>query len=297
VSAARTGVGWFILRGAGFAPARGAGYQAAMSDRVHIERDGAIAHVSLARPDKLNAIDAAMFDALVAAGTSLLADASLRCVVLRGQGRAFCAGLDVASFAAMAGDEAGVSRLLSPAPGSPANRAQETAWIWRRVPVPVIAAIHGACFGGGLQIALGADIRVVGPDAKLSVMEVKWGLIPDMSGPQTLRHLVRADIAKELTFTGRVVDAEEACRIGLATRQADDPVAEATALAQTIARMSPDAIRAGKRVLDESRELPVAEGLGLEATLQRRLIGSPNQIESVMANMQKRAPSFTDPSG
>jgi enoyl-CoA hydratase/carnithine racemase len=263
-----------------------------VNDRVKVEREAGIAHVELARPDKLNAIDGAMFEALVAAGSSLLGDASLRCVVLSGQGRAFCAGLDVSSFVAMAGE---AERLLSLAPGSPANRAQETAWIWRRMPVPVIAAIRGACYGGGLQIALGADIRIVGPDAQLSVMEVKWGLIPDMTGPQTLRGLVRADIAKELTFTGRVVGAEEACRIGLATRQADDPLAEAMAMAQAIAGRSPDAIRYGKRVLDASRELPPAEGLALEATLQRRLIGSANQLEAVMANVQKREPSFTDP--
>jgi enoyl-CoA hydratase/carnithine racemase len=159
----------------------------------------------------------------------------------------------------------------------------------------VIAAVHGVAYGGGLQIALGADLRFVAPDARLSVMEIKWGLIPDMSGTQTLRRLVRLDVAKELTFTGRVVDGAEAVRLGLATRVEADPLAAARALAAEIASRSPEAIRAGKRLLDTSGVVSVADGLQLEESLQRSLIGRPNQIEAVQANLGKRAPLFADP--
>jgi len=266
-----------------------------MTDRLSITHEDGVAHVQLARPDKLNALDIAMFEALCAAGDQLKSDPSLRCVVLSGQGRAFCAGLDVASFAAMMAEGDTVSKMMSPYPNSPANHAQQACWTWRQLPVPVIAAIHGACFGGGLQIALAADMRFVTSDAQLSVMEIKWGLIPDMTGSQTLRHLVAVDVAKELTFTGRVFDGSEAKQLGLATKICDDPVAAAGDVARTIASKSPDAIRVGKRLLDESRTFDVATGLALEAKLQGLLLGSPNQMEAVMANMQKREPSFGDP--
>jgi enoyl-CoA hydratase/carnithine racemase len=266
-----------------------------MADRVTITRDGGVAHVELSRPDKLNALDSAMFEALIAAGDTLKDDPSLRAVVLSGQGRAFSAGLDVASFAAMMGEGNIVQQMLAPYPGSPANHAQQPAWTWRQLPVPVIAAIHGSCFGGGLQIALGADIRIVTPDAKLSVMEIKWGLIPDMTGTQTLRDLLPLDVAKELTFTGRIFDGNEAKALGLATSVSSDPRAAALAMAHTIAEKSPDAIRVAKRLLDESRHVDPGTGLALEAKLQSLLLGSHNQLEAVMANMQKRAPAFADP--
>jgi enoyl-CoA hydratase/carnithine racemase len=265
-----------------------------MADRVTVSIEGGVADVRLSRPEKLNAIDRAMFTALAETGTALAAEPSVRAVVLSGEGRAFCAGLDFASFMAMAGDGDGGAALLA-RDESPANRAQRAAWVWTEVPVPVIAAVHGVAFGGGLQIALGADIRIAAPDAQLSVMEIKWGLIPDMTGTQTLRRLVRLDVAKELTFTGRIVSGGEAAALGLVTRLADDPRAAALAMAREIASKSPDAIRAGKRLLNESVRLDVAEGLKLEETLQVGLIGSPNQVEAVQANMQKRPPAFHDP--
>lgn len=268
-----------------------------MSERVRIQRDGGVAHVELIRPDKLNALDEAMIDALIAAGESLRDDPSLRCVVLSGEGRAFCAGLDVQSFMAMAGDRSGAERFFAPHPNSPANRAQQTCWVWRQLPVPVIAAVHGVCFGGGLQIALAADLRLVTPDVRMSVMEIKWGLIPDMSGSQTLRDLVRLDVAKELTFTGREVGGEEAVRLGLATRIVESPREAALEMARAIAGRSPDAIRASKRLLEATRQGSVEDGLALEAELQRTVLGAPNQIEAVMAAMQKREPSFADPKG
>jgi enoyl-CoA hydratase/carnithine racemase len=268
-----------------------------MSDRVVIERrpDGVV-EVRLNRADKMNALDIPMFEALVAAGREVAADASIRAVVLSGEGRAFCAGLDFSSFQGMAGGGSGGGpSLLSHDAASPANFAQRAAWIWTEVPVPVIAAVHGVAYGGGLQIALGADLRVVASDARLSVMEIKWGLVPDMSGTQTLRRLVRLDVAKELTFTGRVLSGTEAVALGLATRVADPPREAALALAAEIASKSPDAIRAGKRLLDASGVVPVEEGLALEEQLQRGLIGTPNQIESVRANLEKRVPAYRNP--
>jgi enoyl-CoA hydratase/carnithine racemase len=268
-----------------------------MSDRVIVSVEDGVADVRLNRPDKLNALDIAMFQALVDAGRAVARDRSVRVVVLSGEGRAFCAGLDMGSFQAMAGGGAGGGPNLLSRDGSesPANFAQLAGWVWTEVPAPVIAAVHGVAYGGGLQVALGADIRLVAPDARMSVMEIKWGLVPDMSGTQTLRRLVRLDVAKELTFTGRVVEGPEAVALGLATRVEADPRAAALALARDIAGRSPDAIRAGKRLLDESGRVPVAEGLALEERLQRGLIGKPNQIEAVRANFEKRSPRFADP--
>lgn len=269
-----------------------------MSERVKIEfRDG-VADVRLTRADKMNAIDSAMFSALGDAGRALADDKSVRAVVLSGEGRAFCAGLDMESFAAMAGPRpgggGGADPKLFERSQSGANRAQLAAWIWQELPVPVIAAIHGVAYGGGLQIALGADLRIVAPDARLSVMEVKWGLIPDMSGTQTLRRLVRLDVAKELTFTGRVVSGTEAVALGLATRTSEKPLEDALALAREIAGKSPDAVRAAKRLLQQAWQGSIADGLKLEEELQRSLIGKPNQIEAVKANLEKRAPRFID---
>jgi len=212
--------------------------------------------------------------------------------VLSGEGHAFCAGLDFQAFFAM-GDVA--QRLLDRPAGSPANLAQRVAWIWRELPMPVIAAIQGPCFGGGLQIALGADIRLVRPDAQLSIMEIKWGLVPDMSLSKTVLDLVPLDVAKELMFTGRVVDGVEAVVLGLATRAVEDPLAEALALAAIIASKNPHAIRAGKLLLDEVGELSTAEAFQFETELQLPLLGSANNMEAVQANMQKRAPVFRDP--
>lgn len=275
-----------------------------MSERVKVTLEGGVADVRLARPEKRNALDEEMFHALVSTGTGLAAERSLRAVALSGEGRCFCAGLDFGSFAAMAqrgasGSEAEgaeVSRALLDRRErvAPANFAQSAAWVWHQLPVPVIAGVHGVAYGGGLQVALGADIRLVAPDARLSVMEINWGLIPDMSGPQLLRRLVRWDVAKELTFTGRVVSGEEAVVIGLATRLADDPREAALELAREIAAKSPHAIRAAKRLLNEVPETSTAAGLALEQELQRSLIGTPNQTEAVRANFEKREAVFAD---
>ncbi len=278
-----------------------------MSDRVTIDFHAGVADVRLNRADKINALDPAMMKGLVEAGQQLAAEPKARVAVLSGEGRGFCAGLDMTSMAALGNapkktaeskEDAGTRKdagLLARAGDSPANFVQQVAWIWRELPIPVIAAVHGVAYGGGLQLALGADMRYVTPDARMSVMEIKWGLIPDMSGTQTLRHLVRDDVARELTYTGRVISGEEAKELGLATRVCEDPRADALQTAQEIASKSPSAIRAGKELLNQSTLISVEEGLQLEARLQTELIGGKNQVEAVSANMQKRAPEFSDP--
>lgn len=262
------------------------------SERVSLTLEGHVAHVRLNRPDKRNGLDPALFQALVAVGRRLCTEPGVRAVVLSGEGPAFCAGLDFQAFL----QTPNAKELLLERPADrPANLAQEVAWIWREVPVPVIAAIHGACFGGGLQIALGADLRYCAPDAKLSVMEIEYGLVPDMSGSVTLLELVPLDVAKELTFTGRVLDGNEAKALGLVTKVVDDPLGAAREAAAAIAARSPDAIRGSKKLLDSAARLSVREAFALESELQVALLGSPNQVEAVMARLQKRAASFRDP--
>lgn len=263
-----------------------------MPERALVTIDNAVATVRLSRPDKLNALDADMFEGLIGAGERIMADKTVRAVVLHGEGKAFSAGLDFASFM---GKPDLMQKLLARGEKSPANVAQRIAWIWQEVQVPVIAAVHGVAFGGGLQIALGADIRYVAADAKLSVLEIKWGLIPDMSITQTLTRLVPLDVAKELTFTGRIISGTEAVELGLATKVSEDPLADALETAKLIATKSPHAIRAGKALLNEAPTMSRADALKLETALQVGLLGSPNQMEAVQANMMKRDPKFKDP--
>lgn len=264
-----------------------------MGERVTIEVHAGVADVRLNRPDKLNGLDAEMFAELDALGTKVGADRSIRSVVLSGSGRSFCAGLDFLSFL---GGGAGISvDLLQRPDGAVANLAQRAAEVFLAMPMPVIGALHGHVYGGGLQIALAADIRFCHPDAKLSVMEIKWGLIPDMTGSQTLRRLVRLDVAKELTFTGRIIDGREAHALGLVTHVSETPYEDALAMAREIAGKSPDAIRGAKELLDRSGLVSFAEGLQLEEEIQKRIIGGANQREAVQANFEKRAPVFCDP--
>ncbi|HEX8790281.1 MAG TPA: crotonase/enoyl-CoA hydratase family protein, partial [Polyangiaceae bacterium] len=236
------------------------------NDRVLFSVEDGVAHVRLNRADKRNGLDRAMFEALVAAGETVAADRRVRAVVLSGEGPAFCAGLDWQSFL---GDREGSTALLArDAARSPANVAQRACWIWTEVPVPIIAAVHGAALGGGLQLALACDIRLIAPEATLSVMEIRYGLVPDMTASQTLLRLVRPDVAKELVFTGRLVNGEEAGRVGLATRVCADPLSEAKELARTIAAQSPDAIRAAKKLCDRAPGMSIADALKLETELQ-----------------------------
>jgi len=264
-----------------------------MSDLVKITIENGVADVRLNRPDKYNSLNPEMFEAVVAAGESLANNRSVRAVVLSGEGKGFCAGLDFETFTNV--ESGGNSVLAEKTDGSYPNPFQNAAYIWKTLRVPVIAAIHGSSFGGGLQIALGADIRLARPDARLSVMEVKWGLVPDMAASQTLRDLVSIDVAKELILTGRIVGAEEAQQLGLVTRVCDDPLAEALKMASEIAQKSPDSIIAGKRLLETAWHGSPEEGLKLEEELQKSLLGSPNQVEAMKANFEKRAPKFQDP--
>jgi enoyl-CoA hydratase/carnithine racemase len=269
-----------------------------MEERVSISISEGVADVRLVRADKMNALDQAMFEALVAATDRLSKEKGVRVVVLSGEGRAFCAGLDMGRFAAMKekggnGIPGGENRDLTKRTHGQANFPQQAVWGWRQLPVPVIAAVHGVAFGGGFQLSLGADMRFLSPDARMSVMEIKWGLVPDMAGTPILASLVRDDILRDLTYTGRIFSAQEAMTYGLATRICDDPRAAALDVAREIAGKSPDAIRAAKRLLNN---LSVDPGPALlaESVEQQKLIGSANQTEAVRANLEKRAPKYVD---
>jgi enoyl-CoA hydratase/carnithine racemase len=266
-----------------------------MNDRVTISVADGVADVRLVRPEKMNALDPAMFQALAAAGERLKVEPAVRAVVLSGEGKAFCAGLDMASFAAMDDEEATPMRDLKARTYRLTNLFQHAAWVWREVPVPVVAAVHGVAFGGGFQIMLGADMRYVAPDTRLSIMETKWGLVPDMAGTQLMRHLARDDIVRELTYTGRVFTGTDALQYGFATRLSDDPRRDALETAREIAAKSPHAIRAAKRLLNAAPFAGAAEGLIAESVEQQALIGSPNQLEAVQANIGRRAPRFAEP--
>jgi enoyl-CoA hydratase/carnithine racemase len=268
--------------------------QAATTDRerVAIDISDHVAVVTLTRPSKHNAIDVAMFDAIAGAAERLAAEPGVRAVVLHGEGPSFCSGLDVAGVMA---NQPGSDALTDPLRGEVPNWFQRAAHRWIEVPVPVLAAIHGHCLGGGLQIALAADIRIATPDARLAVLEVKWGLIPDMAITRTLPRLVRIDVAKELAYTGRVVSGVEAHELGLVSRLAGDPLGAARSLAAEIAGRSPDAVRGMKRLFNESWTAPAEQTLRLEADLQLGLLGTPNQLESVRAGVAKEPPAFVDP--
>ncbi|WP_010544813.1 crotonase/enoyl-CoA hydratase family protein [Sphingomonas elodea] len=258
-----------------------------MSERVTWKIEQGVADVRLARPDKMNALDPAMFEGILGAIDTLGKSPGLRAVVLSGEGRAFCAGLDMASMA-----NAGAGVDLTARSHGLANSFQQVAWGWRTLPVPVIAAIHGVAFGGGLQIASGADVRIAAPDTRLSVMELKWGIVPDMAGFVLWRGTVRDDVLRELIYTAREFDAAEGQGSGFVTRLAEEPHAEALALAHAIAGRNPDAIRAAKRLANHEGD--AAAVLLAESAEQAALMRSPNQIEAVMANLQKRSPRFRD---
>ena len=267
-----------------------------VTERVTVKSSEGVADVRLSRPEKRNALDPAMFAGLVSMGERLRSEPGIRAVVLSGEGPDFCAGLDFGSFQAMRdGERLSASAQLPPGHGPARAAGQRAAYIWAELPVPVIAAVTGNALGGGLQLALGADIRIVAPDARMSVMEIRWGLIPDMTGSQLLPELVGRDVAKELTFTGRMVSGTEAVALGLATRVDPDPRAAALDLARSIAARNPHAVRAAKRLLDLAGRVDLETGFAAEQTEIGALIGSPNQVEAVSAEFGQRPPQFTDP--
>lgn len=266
-----------------------------MEDRVSISVENHIADVRLNRADKMNALDPAMFQGIIAAGKRLTEINGVRAIVLSGEGRSFCAGLDMASMASGGGDPSGGSaKLLTDRTQGNANDFQAVAMQWRSLPIPVIAAVHGVCFGGGLQIASGADIRVVAPDARMSVMEMKWGLIPDMGGYALWRGLVRDDVLRELTYTNREFSGEEALSLGFATYVDADPYTRAMTIAAEITGKNPEAIRGAKRLFNQLPDLDEYAILMGESIEQMKVMRKPNQVEAVMAQMQKRPPEFKD---
>lgn len=260
-----------------------------MSTLVTLTIDNHIADVRLNRADKMNALNIPMFTAITETGQQLANNKNLRAVVLSGEGRGFCAGLDLENFTdpAAFADPFGEGRG-----GFYPNFYQSVAYAWKNLPVPVICALHGVAYGGGLQIALGADIRIAHPATKLSVMEAKWGLIPDMAASQTLRDLVRLDVAKELTYTGRICQAEEAMSLGLVTSINDQPHQAAMDMATTIAGHNPNAISYAKYLFDHSWHGDHLAGLKLEERLQAKLLKSTNQLEAVSAAMEGRAAQY-----
>ncbi len=257
--------------------------------RVTIHIENGIADVRLARPDKMNAMDLAMYRAIADAIDQIEATKGVRCVVLSGEGRCFCAGVDLSRL----GVEPAL-RDLMPRTHGQANLFQNSAWGWRTLSVPVIAAVHGVAFGAGCQVMLGADVRIAAPDTKISIMETRWGLVPDVAGIALLRGLLREDIARELIYTACILSGEEAAALGLVTRTAADPHAAAMALARSIAGQSPEAIRAAKRLMNAIPESTAESLLLAESEEQQALLRSEGHRETIRAATEKRAPLFRD---
>lgn len=264
-------------------------FKAQFADRIIIEIENYIAKVRLCRPEKMNALDLEMFEALIAAGESLKNRDDVRAIVLYGEGKGFCAGLDISLLSAFEQGKIGDIKIRT---YEDCNIFQRAALIWRDLPMPVIAALHGVVFGGGFQIALGADLRIIHPKTQLSIMEIKWGLCPDMGGTYILKQLLREDLIKELCFTGRVFDGEEAKSLGLATKLSESPLESALEIAAQIANKSPSAIRANKKLINDVAQNDRATHLLLEARLQEDLMQGNHHKEAVMAGLQKREPVF-----
>lgn len=268
-----------------------------MTDALQISIENHVAHVRLNRPDAHNAIESGIMNGLLEFARSMADPGEVRAIVLSGNGKSFCAGLDMSAFAEMAGGDLSSERddvqaaMDDISPGG-ANRAQQVGWLWQEVPIPVIAAIQGAALGGGLNLALGADIRVAHPASKLGFVEITWGLLPDMSASQSLRRLAPLDRIKELVMTGRKFSGEQALSYGLVTELSDTPLQDALAMAGTIALRNPDAVRAAKSLLNHSALVSVAEGLAEEASITQKLLGSANQLEAITAQFEGRAPDF-----
>ena len=262
------------------------------TDRVTVTHNGPITHVVLNRADKRNALDQAMLEAIADTIVQLSTAHETRAVVLSGNGEAFCAGLDFMSFAAMLQNPGSVD-FMARSHGD-ANLFQHVSTGWRDLPMPVITALHGVAFGGGFQIMLGADIRVAAPDTQFSVMEAKWGLVPDMGGMALMPALARQDVVRRLTYTAEVFGASQALEWGFVTELADDPIARALELATQIAARSPDGTRASKRLISDTWGADRAATLMAESVAQKSVLGGANQMEAVMANFEKRPPKFKD---
>ncbi|WP_299742503.1 crotonase/enoyl-CoA hydratase family protein [uncultured Tateyamaria sp.] len=262
-----------------------------MSDRVSVTYENHIAHVRLTRADKMNAVDQAMIDGIIAAGNEVAASNARVCVI-SGEGKGFCAGIDIGGLGTMIGKDP-VDLMMPRTHGDgTTNQWQEVSMVWTRVPMPVIAAVHGVCFGAGMQLALGADIRIAAPDARFAVMEMKWGIVPDMGGMVLMPRLLRSDVMRKLTYTAEPISAEQAEAWGLVTELADDPLAAAMALAEALTLKSPAALRAAKALIGYAQTHAPDDILLEESRAQAGLMGTPEQMEVVAAQMQKRPPVF-----
>ena len=275
------------------------------NDRVTVTISDGIADVRLDRADKRNALDPAMFDAIAKAGNDLVTNREIHAVVLSGNGNSFCAGLDFGSFQSMAdsgknGDSSNGNTNSSQnagamQPGAITHLAQQICWVWQEVPVPVVAALQGHALGGGMQLALGADIRVAHGETQFAMREVHWGLIPDMTGTLMLSRLVRDDVAKDLVFSARIISGVEAHALGVVTRLSDTPFETAMQIAREIADRSPDAVRGAKALINRLSNAGAAEHFAEERSIIYSLIGKPNQVEAVMSNFEKRPAKFRPP--
>lgn len=259
-----------------------------MTDRVLMSIEEGVCHVRLNRGDKMNALDPEMFEGITHTLAQLSNDSNVRVIVISGEGNAFCAGLDLSSFGA--GDD-GLSDLVTRTHGD-ANWVQHLGWGWRQLPVPVISAVHGVCFGGGMQLMAGSDIKIIHPETRCAVMEMRWGLVPDMSGYPLWRGNVRDDVLRRLVYTNEVFSGAEARDFGFATEVQDDPLARAMELAHTIAGKNPDAIRGAKRISNMMGAATDAELLMAESVEQTDIIYKPNQREAVAAYFEKREAKF-----
>ncbi len=271
-----------------------------INNRITLSIDNHVAIVTLSRADKMNALDSKMFETIPMVGEEIRQNSSIRVVVISGDGGNFCAGLDKSNFSSMLDPDGeknssdGLPPALADRTHGIANAAQYAAWMWRELPMPVIAAIDGFCLGGGLQIALGADFRYATPNSQFSILEMRWGIVPDMSSTQIMRHLIRDDVIRELTYTAKIFDAKQAKEWGFVTDVVDDPLAHALSVADEIANKNPAAIRSAKKIIDASYYQTAAQGLLMESVEQDKIMGAPNQIEAVMAELQKRKPNFID---
>ncbi|RZS37507.1 enoyl-CoA hydratase/carnithine racemase [Herbihabitans rhizosphaerae] len=260
-----------------------------MGTRVEVRVSGGIAYATLSRPEKLNALDFEMFENLVIAAAEIRRNRDVRAVILRGEGDAFSSGLD---FASVGKQPMRAARSFLRPPWRATNLYQRACWAWRELPVPVIAVVHGRCYGGGLQLALAADFRYTTTDCEFSVMEAKWGLVPDMTGTVTLRELVGLDVAKRLTMTAEIVDGAHAKDLGLVTDAVADPLAEAEKLAAEIATRSPDSVAATKALFHGTWHRSPRAAFRIESRLQRRLLLGPNHKIARKAGMAQRIPEF-----
>ena len=275
------------------------------NDRVTVTISDGIADVRLDRADKRNALDPAMFDAIAKAGNDLVTNREIHAVVLSGNGNSFCAGLDFGSFQSMAdsgkngdssnGNTSSSQNAGAMQPGAITHLAQQICWVWQEVPVPVVAALQGHALGGGMQSALGADIRVAHGETQFAMREVHWGLIPDMTGTLMLSRLVRDDVAKDLVFSARIISGVEAHALGVVTRLSDTPFETAMQIAREIADRSPDAVRGAKALINRLSNEGAAEHFAEERRIIYSLIGKPNQVEAVMSNFEKRPAKFRPP--